>query len=146
MKQTTLLLFSFTHSRSLNRWDFSLWILTELCVSGTSLSFSMMTWRCSVPSENLLYSAIFWLYVFLQEVMSRFGLLWCSILTLTADHSMLRKSGVSNPEIHAHIQTLQYMCTNVEKKRKPAAGYIRWKTPWTLLVVKVCLWLHDGPL
>ncbi len=98
MKQTTLPLFSSTHSSSLNRWELLIWII-ELDVGDTSLSVSIMNntpVSINMPNENTLHSAIVWLHVALQDVMSWFALLWCSVFTMGSDHWMLRKSGACN--------------------------------------------------
>lgn len=92
MKQTTLLLFSFTHSRSLNRWVL-FWSLIDLDVNDTSPSFNIMKQVMMCPLENASYSATLWLLVFVPGTMSCFSaLFWCSSLTTRSDDHLIQKS------------------------------------------------------
>lgn len=87
-----------------------------------------------IPIDNMICGDILWLHFFLQEVMS------CGAVNSRWVHSLFRKSML--------ISKLSgiYDLTTVQKRRTSAADDIRWKIPWTLLVVKVCLRLQDGPL
>lgn len=121
MKQTTLLLFSSTRSRSLSRWG---------CY------FRWCQWHFIVLQHNeagdnhtALHSAILWCHVFVQD-----------------DELVIVLRGHSSVLAHKPRSYLNSGIFLWNYRAEKENTFSWWKTPWTLLVLKVGLWLPDGPL
>ena len=148
MKQTTLFLFSFTHSSSLNRWAPLFWIIIGLDAGDTTLPFNMINKTVGEPiKKHVLYRAILWIHVLLQDVMSWFALMQnplCWIRSQSAEEisSILSKK---NPWLQTnHLEHMSLIYSTI--KENTCSWGFGWKTPWTLLMVNVCLWLQHGLL
>lgn len=125
MTQTTLLLFSSTHSRSLSRWA----SYFPVDVNDTSLSFSITkqvsgTPRSTVPS--------------------------CGVMCFCKTTSWLQSRflGTAGPnqyplnEAVLIFNTAECFCQSSVRSKSTSCW---WKIPWTLMVSLVCLWLPWWP-
>lgn len=116
------------------------WILIWLDVNDTSLSFI----HNEASNERSIGKRALQCHLVASCASTRsneliLGLLWCSILTMRLDHCKIPKSMV----ISKLSWILFFFFLNHTENNNTCS---RWKTPWILLVVKICLWLQDGLL